>query len=45
MQPKYLAAIIAGLFIVIGWNVFLIQRDSKMFQMLTNTDKQIKIKE
>jgi len=30
MQLKYLATIIAGLFVIIGWNAFLIQRDTKM---------------
>jgi hypothetical protein len=45
MQPKYLATIIAGLFVIIGWNAFLIQRDVKMFQVLTNTTEQTKIKE
>jgi hypothetical protein len=31
MQSKYFGAGILALFVMIGWNVFLIQRDSKLF--------------
>jgi hypothetical protein len=43
MQPKYLITIITGLFVIVGWNVFLIQRDNKMFEGYETNGKQIQI--
>jgi hypothetical protein len=32
MNPKYLAAGLIGLFVIIGWNAFLVQRDDALFR-------------
>jgi len=32
MNKKYIAAFVLGLFAIVGWNVFLIQRDAKLFE-------------
>lgn len=32
MKSKYIAYIILSLIAIFGWNVFLIQRDSKLFE-------------
>ena len=31
LSPKYIAAFVFAFGVIVGWNVFLIQRDAKMF--------------
>lgn len=51
MNKKYLTAFSLGFFAIIGWNIFLIQRDDRMYkayykqQALTNVEQSTKIKE
>ncbi len=51
MNKKYLTAFSLGFLAIIGWNIFLIQRDDRMYkayykqQALTNVEKSTKIKE
>ncbi len=40
MTPKTISFFILAFFAIIGWNIFLIQRDSKMFDAY---DKQVAI--
>ena len=50
-ERKYLIATVIGVVAIIGWNVFCIQRDDKMYkayykqQGLTNMQQSTKIKE
>lgn len=41
LSPKYIAAIFLGFAFIFGWNVFLIQRDNKMFEGYKNRQAQI----
>lgn len=51
MSTKYLTAFVFGLVAIIGWNIFLVQRDDRMYkayykqQALTNVEQSTKIKE
>lgn len=51
MNKKYLTAFSLGFLAIIGWNIFLIQRDERMYKAyyhqkaLTNTEQSSKIKE
>lgn len=51
MNKKYLTAFSLGFLAIIGWNIFLIQRDERMYkayykqQALTNVEQSTKIKE
>lgn len=51
MNKKYLTAFSLGFLAIIGWNIFLIQRDDHMYkayykqQALTNMEQSSKIKE
>jgi hypothetical protein len=51
MNKKYLTAFSLGFLAIIGWNIFLIQRDERMYkayykqQALTNMEQSSKIKE
>jgi hypothetical protein len=51
MNKKYLTAFSLGFLAIIGWNIFLIQRDDRMYkayykqQALTNMEQSSKIKE
>lgn len=51
MNKKYLTTFAVGFFVIIGWNLFLIQRDDRMYkayykqQALTNVEQSTKIKE
>jgi len=51
MNKKYLTAFSLGFLAIIGWNIFLIQRDDRMYkayykqQALTNVEQSTKIKE
>jgi hypothetical protein len=50
-ERKYLIGTLLGVAAIIGWNVFLIQRDDRMYkayykqQALTNVEQSTKIKE
>ena len=37
MNRKYVTAFALGFLAIIGWNVFLIQRDNKMYETYYNT--------
>jgi len=37
MSRKYVTAVVLGFLAIIGWNVFLIQRDQKMFDAYDQT--------
>jgi len=41
MSRKYITAVALGFLAIIGWNVFLIQRDNKMFEDYKNRHEQI----
>lgn len=49
-ERKYLIGTLLGVVAIIGWNVFLIQRDDRMYkayyhqQALTNVEQSTKIK-
>jgi hypothetical protein len=51
MNKKYLTTFAVGFLVIIGWNLFLIQRDDRMYkayykqQALTNMEQSSKIKE
>ena len=51
MTKKYLTTFAVGFLVIIGWNLFLIQRDDRMYkayykqQALTNVEQSTKIKE
>jgi len=51
VSTKYLTAFAFGLVAIIGWNIFLVQRDDRMYkayykqQALTNVEQSTKIKE
>lgn len=32
MPVRYVAASVVGLFVILGWNVFLIHRDAQLFR-------------
>jgi hypothetical protein len=42
MNPKYIVTGLIGLGIIIGWNLFLIQRDSKLFEAYNQPITQVK---
>ena len=42
MSTKYIAAGLIGVAAIIGWNVFLIQRDAKMFEAYNHSIHQVK---
>jgi hypothetical protein len=37
MNRKYITAFVLGLFAIVGWNAFLIQRDAKLFEAYNQT--------
>lgn len=41
LSPKYIAAFTLGLFVILGWNAFLIQRDAKLFDAYYQQKAQI----
>jgi hypothetical protein len=51
MNKKYLTTFSLGFLAIIGWNIFLIQRDDRMYKAyyqqkaLTNMEQSSKIKE
>jgi hypothetical protein len=42
MNRKYIAAGICALFVMIGWNVFLIQRDNQLFRAVYTQDAEVR---
>jgi hypothetical protein len=42
MNRKYIAAGLVGFAFILGWNVFLIQRDQKMFEAYDSAIERLK---
>jgi len=42
MNLKYFSAGILALFVMIGWNVFLIQRDNQLFRAVYAQDAEVR---
>ena len=42
MNKKYIVATVIGFTAIIGWNLFLIQRDAKLFESYNNPIVQVK---
>jgi hypothetical protein len=42
MNKKYITTFVLGLFVIVGWNAFLIQRDAKLFEAYNQTTSNVK---
>jgi hypothetical protein len=42
MSSKYIAAGLIGIAAIVGWNIFLIQRDAKLFEAYNHSIHQVK---
>ena len=42
MNRKYIAAGLIGIAAIVGWNIFLIQRDAKLFEAYNQSIHQVK---
>jgi hypothetical protein len=42
MKPKYFGAGIFALVVMIGWNVFLIQRDAELFRAIEQPNAEVR---
>jgi hypothetical protein len=42
MNKKYLITFVLSFFAIVGWNVFLIQRDAKLFEAYNQSVTQVK---